>query len=105
MFHLEKFDAIVHDIIEPAALAVDRDAAFPRAVIDALGKSGLLGLMGATEVGSLGLGLPEAVTVIERIAMAWWRPRIGSIFFAAALLIAALNEFEKDFAGKKAANS
>ena len=70
MSHLEKLDTIIRDIIAPAAIAVDRDAAFPRAAISALGKSGLLGLMSATEVGGMGLGLTEAVPVIERIAMA-----------------------------------
>lgn len=70
MTYLQKLDAIVASIIAPAALATDRDAVFPRAAINALGEAGLLGLVSATDVGGLGLGLPEAVQVIERIAKA-----------------------------------
>lgn len=70
MTYLQKIDAIVNEIVQPAAQATDRDAAFPRAAIDALGASGLLGLVSATDVGGMGLGLAEAAQVIERIAKA-----------------------------------
>ncbi len=70
MSFLEKLDAIVTDTIAPAASATDREARFPRPAIDALGKAGLLGLVSSTEVGGLGLGLPEAAQMIERIAKA-----------------------------------
>ncbi|HAT31893.1 MAG TPA: acyl-CoA dehydrogenase, partial [Janthinobacterium sp.] len=70
MTYLQQLDTIVCDIIAPAAPATDRDAIFPRAAIDALGRAGVLGLLSATEVGGLGLGLAEAAQVVERIAKA-----------------------------------
>ncbi|MES3023226.1 MAG: acyl-CoA dehydrogenase family protein [Pseudomonadota bacterium] len=70
MPYLQKLDAIIAATIAPAAPATDRDAAFPRAAIDALGAAGLLGLISSTEVGGMGLGLAEAAQLIERIAKA-----------------------------------
>lgn len=70
MAYLAKLDTIIRDIIEPSAIAVDRDGTFPRSAIRALGEAGLLGLTSATEVGGMGLGLAEAAQVIERIAQA-----------------------------------
>ncbi len=70
MPYLEKLNTIVRDIIEPSALITDRDAVFPRAAIVALGDSGLLGLISAIKVGGMGLGLVDAVRVIEIIAQA-----------------------------------
>lgn len=68
MTFLQKLQPILADIIEPAATSVDRDAAFPRAAVRALGEAGLLGLISATEVGGMGRGLAEAAQLIERIA-------------------------------------
>lgn len=68
--YLQKLDAVVTAIIAPAATLTDREGRFPRAALDALGQAGLLGLVSSTEVGGLGLGLPEAAQVIERIAKA-----------------------------------
>lgn len=65
---LDVLEPIVTDVIVPRAAQLDRDAAFPREAITALGKAGLLGLVSATGVGGLGLGLPEATRVVERIA-------------------------------------
>ena len=70
MTYLAKLDTIIHDIIEPSAIAIDRDGTFPRVAIRALGEAGLLGLTSATEVGGLGLGLSDAAQVVERIAQA-----------------------------------
>lgn len=70
MTYLARLDTIIRDIIEPAAIATDRDAAFPRTAVRALGEAGLLGLTSATEVGGMGLGLAEAAQVVERIAQA-----------------------------------
>lgn len=70
MSYLTTLDHIVSEIIAPTAQATDRDSAFPRAAIDALGQAGLLGLVSATEVGGMGLGLADAVQVVERIAKA-----------------------------------
>ncbi len=69
MTYLDKLDTIIRNTIEPVAINIDRDAAFPRAAIQALGEAGLLGLTCSTDVGGMGLGLAEAVQVIERIAM------------------------------------
>jgi alkylation response protein AidB-like acyl-CoA dehydrogenase len=66
--YLETLESIAQNIIAPAAAATDREARFPRAALDALGQAGLLGLLSAKDVGGMGLGLPEAVQVIERIA-------------------------------------
>lgn len=70
MSYLQKLDAIVNDTIAPAAPTTDRDAIFPSAAIAALGQAGLLGLISASDVGGMGLGLAEAAQVIERIAKA-----------------------------------
>ena len=52
-----------------AANAVETDrGTFPQKAIEALGSSGLLGLVSATQVGGKGLGLAEASYVVERIA-------------------------------------
>ena len=68
MTYLAKLDTIIRDIIEPCAIATDRDGIFPRAAIRALGEAGLLGLTSASEVGGMGLGLAQAAQTIERIA-------------------------------------
>jgi alkylation response protein AidB-like acyl-CoA dehydrogenase len=70
MTYLHTLETIVTNTIAPAAQATDRDSAFPRAAIQALGKAGLLGLVSAKDVGGLGLGLGEAAQVIERISKA-----------------------------------
>ena len=59
---------IIDDIVEPAALDVDTNAAFPRAAITSLGEHGLLGLLSATAVGGQGGDLADAATVVRRLA-------------------------------------
>lgn len=68
MNHLDALGRFVADTLEPLALRTDREGRFPREAIQALGESGLLGLISAKDVGGLGLGLPEAVQVVSRIA-------------------------------------
>lgn len=70
MAYLQTLQSIIGDHIAPNASNTDKDAKFPRAAIDALGKAGLLGLLSAKEVGGMGLGLREAATVVESIAKA-----------------------------------
>lgn len=65
---LEAIDRIAREIIAPAAAEVDRQGAFPRAAIDALGKEGLLGLTVDPGFGGLGHGPRLAALVVERIA-------------------------------------
>jgi alkylation response protein AidB-like acyl-CoA dehydrogenase len=65
---LDVLEELSTEIVRPGATAVDADGTFPRAAIDALGERGLLGLLSATEVGGMGLGLSEATQVIRRLA-------------------------------------
>lgn len=67
---LARLDRIADDVIAANAPTVDAQAAFPKASIDALAAAGFLGLLSAKEVGGLGLGLPTAVRVVERVARA-----------------------------------
>jgi alkylation response protein AidB-like acyl-CoA dehydrogenase len=62
--------SIIAEVIEPNALAVDRDGAYPRAALDALGRAGLLGLISAKEVGGRGEGLRAAALVVEQVGAA-----------------------------------
>src|SRR5690606_28012558 len=68
MSHLDPLESIVDTVIAPRAAELDRTASFPREAVDALGQAGLLGLISATDVGGMGLGLAEATQVVERIA-------------------------------------
>lgn len=54
--------------VRQAALAVDRDGAFPQEAIDALRAAGLMGLVTPEAHGGLGGGIPEAALVVERLA-------------------------------------
>jgi alkylation response protein AidB-like acyl-CoA dehydrogenase len=62
--------SVVSTVIAPASAEVDRTGAYPRAALDALGASGVLGLMSAAEVGGGGGTLADAAEVIEEIAAA-----------------------------------
>lgn len=65
---LQTVDRIATTIVASQADGVDREAAFPRASLDALASEGLMGLLSAKDVGGLGLGPGAAVAVVERIA-------------------------------------
>ena len=67
---LETLDHIINDIIAPQAAEIDRDGAYPRAALQALGEADLLGLISSKEVDGLGYAHRAAVEVIERIAQA-----------------------------------
>ncbi|MFR9805974.1 acyl-CoA dehydrogenase family protein [Pseudonocardia sp. RS010] len=64
----ERLDAVVRDVVGPAAAEIDRTGSFPRAGIDALAEAGVLGALSSTEVGGGGGGLSEAAETVERLA-------------------------------------
>ncbi len=67
---LARLDRIATDVIAANAPSVDSQAQFPQASIDALAKGGFFGVLSSPDVGGLGLGLPTAVRVVERVARA-----------------------------------
>jgi len=66
--YMDTLEKVAGEVIRPAAAEIDQSGAFPRAAMDALSKSGLLGLLSAKEVGGMGEGLRAAAMVIERVA-------------------------------------
>ncbi|WP_218509652.1 acyl-CoA dehydrogenase family protein [Variovorax sp. dw_308] len=68
MDHLSALAPILAETLAPLALRTDREGRFPREVIEALGKAGLLGMTSAAAVGGMGLGMKEAAQVVSRIA-------------------------------------
>jgi len=61
-------DPVIEKIVAPMAIEIDRSATFPRAAMDELARTGLLGLVSAPGVGGAGLGLRAAADVVERLA-------------------------------------
>ena len=51
--YLEAIEQIINDVIAPNAVETDRNGAYPRAALQAMGKAGLLGLI-SKEVGGMG---------------------------------------------------
>jgi alkylation response protein AidB-like acyl-CoA dehydrogenase len=49
--YLETLEVIATDVIRLAAAEIDQNSSFPRAAVDALSQSGLLGLISAGDVG------------------------------------------------------
>ncbi|WP_219209160.1 acyl-CoA dehydrogenase family protein [Variovorax boronicumulans] len=68
MRHLDLLAPVLSDTLAPLAQRIDSEARFPREVLRALGDAGLLGLVSASSVGGMGLGLAEAAQVVSRIA-------------------------------------
>jgi len=66
--YLDSLEKIAVEVIRPAAVEIDQNGTFPRAAMDALSKSGLLGLISAQEVGGMGQGLRAATLIVERVA-------------------------------------
>ncbi len=66
--HLEALDAVVADVVAPAAADVDGSGTFPREAVRALGEAGLLGLASAADVGGGGLAFSGVAPVVERLA-------------------------------------
>ena len=67
--YLEAIEQIINDVIAPNAVETDRNGAYPRAALQAMGKAGLLGLI-SKEVGGMGHAHRAAVEVVERIGNA-----------------------------------
>ena len=59
---------VIDDVVEPGAVAVDRDGSYPRAQLEALGEAGILGVASSPDVGGGGEGLPAAADVVEQLA-------------------------------------
>lgn len=66
--YMDALEKVAIDVIRPAAVEIDQNGAFPRAAMDALSRSGLLGLISSKEVGGMGEGVRAAAMVIERVA-------------------------------------
>ncbi|MDC0716412.1 acyl-CoA dehydrogenase family protein [Nannocystis bainbridge] len=64
--YLQRARRIVDDIIVPHACDVDRGV-YPRTALRGLGDAGLLGLLGAEDVGGAGLDLRAAARVVELV--------------------------------------
>lgn len=61
---------IVQNVVSPSAADVDQHARFPRAALNALGASGILGMTISRAVGGGGQDLRSAGRVIEHVARA-----------------------------------
>ncbi len=68
MSYLDTLSHVITEQLEPIAASIDQEARFPRPVIDAMGQSGLLGLISSKDVGGMGLGLAEASQVVATLA-------------------------------------
>jgi isovaleryl-CoA dehydrogenase len=68
--HVSTVNAVIEETVAPLAGAVDSSGEFPRASVEALAKSGLLGLGSSTDVGGSGGSLADSAYVIERLASA-----------------------------------
>ncbi|MGH9131200.1 MAG: acyl-CoA dehydrogenase family protein [Acidimicrobiales bacterium] len=68
MSHFREALAAVVPVAAAHALEVDRDGRFPAETVEALRSSGLLGLVGPTELGGMGQGLRAAAEVVEALA-------------------------------------
>lgn len=66
--YAQTVEQIATDVVEPAAVEIDRAGDFPRAAIAALGEAGLLGLISASDAGGMGEGARSACAVVERLA-------------------------------------
>jgi alkylation response protein AidB-like acyl-CoA dehydrogenase len=63
-------EKLAKEQLAPAADGIDAARRFPRQNIQALGRSGVLGLLVPTEFGGAGGGIPELAQVVERMAQA-----------------------------------
>ena len=68
MIYSDTLDQIITGQLDALAPETDKEGRFPRPVIDALAKAGLMGLVSSKDVGGMGLGLAEASAVVARLA-------------------------------------
>ena len=61
-------EEMMQQTFAPAVDKIDRERRFPRENIDALGRSGLLGLLVPSEYGGAGAGMPEMSRVLDQMA-------------------------------------
>jgi alkylation response protein AidB-like acyl-CoA dehydrogenase len=87
-------DAIITDTLTPLAPRTDAEGRFPREVIDALARSGLLGLISAPALGGQGLGMREAAGTVRRIAQAC--PSTAMVVCMHYCATAVLEQFGRD---------
>jgi len=66
--HVQQVAALADRSIAPHAAQVDRDRAFPRESILAMGQAGLLGLTVPSAFGGLGQGLRAAAAALDQVA-------------------------------------
>lgn len=99
---LEQLTPVIEQVVSPAAVEIDRDALFPRAAVDALGRAGLLGLVSSHEVGGMGAGIRDATEVIRELARhCGSTAMVVLMHYAAAAVIEAQGseQARKDVAG------
>ena len=65
--YLRALAPVVTDVVAPLAEEIDRTGAYPRAALDALGRSGLLGLISSPDVGGMGEGHRAMALVVEEL--------------------------------------
>ncbi|GIH14270.1 acyl-CoA dehydrogenase family protein [Rugosimonospora africana] len=66
--YLSRLEGVIADVVAPTSTMVDREGAFPRKAVDALGAAGILGLTSPVEAGGAGAGMRAAATVVERLS-------------------------------------
>src|SRR5947207_1345791 len=68
--YIDSLNRVIDEVIAPAADEIDQTGVFPRAGMEALGSTGLLGLISAEEVGGMGRGHRAAAMAVGRVAEA-----------------------------------
>jgi alkylation response protein AidB-like acyl-CoA dehydrogenase len=66
--YVYQLQRVIDEVVAPKAVELDATAAFPREALEALGRTGILGLTVSSSVGGGGLGLRQAADVIRRLA-------------------------------------
>lgn len=93
--HLQDLAPIVRDIVAPMADEIDRGAKFPREAVEAMGRSGLLGLVSAPDVGGRGGGLRQIAEVGTELGRhCGSTAMVIQMHYAAALVIEAQGSTE-----------